>query len=266
MHVAWMLLLLALSLAFTRPAQAADEAALKRVVARLSLAAAPWCGRSTTLLPDGRRVCTLRVGLFKSPVDTPVAAQLLDMVVISRGMLAGLSEDELAVVVGHEFAHLALAHGRLRSEAAIAAGGGPPAESRHLVRSMLESVGNPPHPEAPTVPREQESDADALGLLLAMRAGYQARAGAALFANDLLTRHAWSHAVGATHPPMPERSAALLARAQALCGVLARGGALMLPESRLEPQPDYRRDEALKATLPATDCGGLSLNVTEAHR
>jgi Zn-dependent protease with chaperone function len=248
---AFQALLLCLALLLPgRLAQAADEALLKRVVARVAQAAAPWCGRSTALRSDGVRVCTVRVSVIEDRQPQEEAAQFLGFVVVTRSLLKTLDEDELAFVVGHEFAHLALAHGYLRAQARQPAGTPLPASVLHL----LEAVGSAPHEQAPKGQRDQEREADALGLLFVMRAGYSAQAGERFFGGSLGRNATTMHTEEQTHPPMAERARAMGKLAAALCARVAAGQPLLLPEERLLPAPSYRLEEALAAVLPAADC------------
>lgn len=236
-----------------RPGVAADDIVLQRVAARISESAGPWCGRSSELRADGRRVCTLSVVLLEDRGAVEQASQLLDLVGVTRSLLSVLDEDQLAVVVGHEFAHLVLGHGQLRARAMQAGGDRAPAALQYL----LEAVGNAPHDQAPIDPRDQEQDADALGLLFAMRAGYAARAGESLFGSALLRAAKWTHSGGLTHPASAKRSLALRDLAMSLCVDVARQRPLMLNDDRLLPLSEYRREEAASALVPPADCSGV---------
>ncbi len=234
------------------PACAADETQLREVQARLSQVAAPWCGKATELLADGRRVCTLTVTVL--PSDQALAANLLDRVVVSTGFLSKVSADELAAVLGHEFAHFALGHARWNA-LDQARGQALPAAVQHTLDKLPE-----PHAETPTIPQQRELDADGLGQLLALRAGYDPAAAARLFAQAPQRLAGWQDAAAgsATHPPTPERAKALAARAQALCQRLRAGQPLLPTEDRLLPAEDYRREEAQAAPLPpASACAGV---------
>lgn len=244
--------LVAWAAALAAPAGAAEETPLHEVHARLALAAAPWCGRATELRADGRRVCTLTVTVL--PADQALAVNLLDHVVVSTGFLSKVSADELAAVLGHEFAHFALGHARWN--ALDRAQVQPLAAA---VQHMLDRLPEP-HAETPTSPQQRELDADGLGQLLALRAGYDPAAAARLFAQAPQRLAGWQDAAAgsATHPPTPERAQALAARAQALCQRLRAGQPLLPSEDRLLPAQDYRREEAQAAPLPPTSaCAGV---------
>lgn len=211
-------LVLALAAGAGGSAHAADSATLARVHERLALAAGPWCDRAAELGTDGQRRCTLRVLVVEA--EQANAAQFADTVLLLRPLLEALDEPTLAVALGHEIAHLVLGHGRRR----LAAG----------------------HPDTPADPKAQELDADALGLLLAMRAGYPATAGARLF-ESVPHLPGWGPASDATHPAPPDRAAALREVARQACATLAAGAPLMPQPVRLLPLAEHRRDEALAA-------------------
>lgn len=236
------LALLALAAA---PAQAADDATLERVQQRLALAAGPWCDRVAELGADGLRRCTLKLHVVETGGAN--AAQFFDAVYLLRPLLAGVDEAELAVVLGHEIAHLVLAHARQRLRVLLAAA---PAEQRaglEPLASLHRSLQSDVHPQAPAEPHDQEFDADALGLVLAMRAGYPASAGANLFERKVGRLPGWEPDASPTHPAAAERAARLRRVAQRACAAIAAGEPLMPAEERLLPVAEYRRDEARNA-------------------
>lgn len=244
-------------LSATPCARAADEATLQRVQARVSQAAGAWCGRSSTLGVDGVRRCLLQVKVVDSVRTGPFAGHLFGLILITRSLLDQLDEDTAAFVLAHEVAHLALGHAKLKLAGAASA----PATGavQQALRAMEASIGNLPPEGTPEDPKLQELDADALGLLLSMRAGYPATAGVRFF-KDLqslpgLPQGTW-HKDG-THPPIETRAAALRQHARAFCRLLGEQKPLIPAESRLQPQPDYRLQEALAATVPQPQCTDL---------
>ena len=100
-----------------------------------------------------------------------------------------LSDDEIAVVMGHEVAHALREHSREQASQAIAAQGaitaisigaalfgiGLPSGSTDLANVAYESL------VATSFSRSAESEADIIGLELSARAGYDPRAGATLW-------------------------------------------------------------------------------------
>lgn len=119
-----------------------------------------------------------------------------------------LSDDEVAMIMGHEMAHALLEHARER----MAKSGGTSLGLRALAALFgLGSLGDMAAQATSQVislkfGRDDESEADALGLLLAARAGYDPRAGVSLWqkmgaANAGKAPPAWL----STHPAGPER-------------------------------------------------------------
>jgi hypothetical protein len=130
---------------------------------------------------------------------------------------------------------------------------------------LLKSVQPPPHADAAADPLAQEFDADALGLLLAMRAGHPAAAAMRLF-RRIGTLPSWEgSAASATHPAPAARVAALAHHAAQGCRLLAGGQALLPTEPRLLPPAEYRQMEAREAPEsrpPGKVCAGVPLEPT----
>jgi hypothetical protein len=201
----------------------ADAPALARVQERLALAAEPWCDRAAEPGPDGLRRCTLRVTVLDA--QRADAAPPADSVLLLRPLVEALDEATLAVVVGRKLARLVLGHVR-------------PAGPEGLPAQVL--------------------DADALGLVLAMRAGYPASAGARLF-ESVHGLPGWEAGSGSTHPAPAERAAALREVARQACARLGAGRPLLPAQERLLPLDQHRRDEAGAAPgawPPASVCDG----------
>ncbi len=143
-----------------------------------------------------------------------------------------LSDDEVAVIMGHEAAHALLEHARER----MAKSTGTTVGLRMLAAVFgLGGIGDVAAQYGSQLlglkfSRDDESEADALGLLLAARAGYDPRAGVALWqkmasANAGKAPPQWL----STHPAGPERIKDIEAR-------LPRS----LPEFQRAGQPDRR--------------------------
>ena len=249
--------LLAGAAALATSAGAADEPMLARVQARISLAAAAWCDRAAELGVDGTRRCVLDVKSIDDGVAPAAhAIQFSSSIALTRSILVSLDEDALAVVLGHEVAHLVLGHGLLRVRQELARL--PPsqrepasAQAQLALQGLLESSQPAPHPQTPTDPRAQEFDADTLGLVFAVRAGYAAYAGARFFGRAASALPGWARGNGTTHPSLPARARALAALAAVLCQALKDGKPLLPNEERLLPQAEHRREEARAARLPA---------------
>jgi predicted Zn-dependent protease len=143
-----------------------------------------------------------------------------------------LSDDEVAIIMGHEVGHALLEHARER----MAKSTGTNVGLRLLAAVFgLGSIGDLAAQYGAQLAslkfsRDDESEADALGLLLAARAGYDPRAGVSLWkkmgeANAGKAPPAWL----STHPAGPERIREIEAR-------LPRA----LPEFQRAGQPDRR--------------------------
>jgi predicted Zn-dependent protease len=96
----------------------------------------------------------------------------------------GATDDELAAVIGHEIGHALREHGRERASQAMAqqvavgvigAIAGIPQGALDLAPMVLDVTFNLPHS------REQEQEADRIGVELAARAGYDPRAAISLW-------------------------------------------------------------------------------------
>jgi len=143
-----------------------------------------------------------------------------------------LSDDEVATIMGHEVAHALLEHARermakstgtsvgLRALAAVFGLGGVGDLAAQYTAQFISLKFS----------RDDESEADALGLLLSARAGYDPRAGVSLWqkmgaASGGKAPPAWL----STHPAGPERI-------KDIEGRLPRA----LPEFQRAAQPDRR--------------------------
>jgi predicted Zn-dependent protease len=139
-----------------------------------------------------------------------------------------LSDDEVAVIMGHEVAHALLEHARER----MAKSGGTTFGLRALAAIFgLGSLGDLAaqgmgHLASLKFSRDDESEADGLGLLLSARAGYDPRAGVTLWqkmsaANAGKAPPAWL----STHPASPERVKEIEAKLPRLAPVFERASA-----------------------------------------
>ncbi|GMV47992.1 MAG: hypothetical protein AMXMBFR66_33900 [Pseudomonadota bacterium] len=148
-----------------------------------------------------------------------------------------LSDDEVAVIMGHEIAHALLEHARermakgtgtqllLRGGAALL-GLGQAGDIAAQYGSQLLSL---------KFSRDDESEADALGLVLAARAGYDPRAGVGLWRKmGEATRGKAPPQWLSTHPAGPTRIKDIEAR---LPAVLPLYEAAARPERRYAPPP-----------------------------
>lgn len=139
--------------------------------------------------------------------------------------LAGGSDDEIAVVMGHEVAHVSSRHGAERqSQAAlialggVALGVGTQDDKNHEYYLLAYGVGSTLG--ALAYSREHETEADTVGLGFAARAGYDPRA-AAVFWRKMVAKENGARPPKwlSTHPPSGERIAKLEGLAPSLVPV-----------------------------------------------
>lgn len=220
------LLLATAWLALHAPAsRGATAEQLAHVHARLQEVAAPWCERLTERDAEGRKRCTIPVKTVAA--DRARMANILGTVYVTEPMLATLSEPELALVAGHEFAHIVLGHAVISARL-----GNAPAP---LLRAA-EFTNVPPRDGAPEDRHAAELDADRLGLFFAGLAGYPVRQLAAGW-RDLVARLPLGpRAADDQHPPDAERAQQLQLAADEFCARGQRGDALMPALDRLQPR------------------------------
>jgi hypothetical protein len=145
------------------------------------------------------------------PLDVPNAFAVEGAVAVTTGLLDLLdSDDEVAVVVGHELGHIILRHVERKVTAGgvlkgvVGVGVLLPAEivlpgSGQLLGGVIQGVEN-------RFNRDQERDADRWGVRLAAGAGYDPEASIALI--DELEKEAPVGGMAqffSIHPPYPER-------------------------------------------------------------
>lgn len=154
-----------------------------------------------------RKKITYRFRIVDAPAPNAFALPG-GYVFITTGMLAVIdSEAELAMVLGHEIAHVDLRHCIERYQSAVRLrklGLGPAADLVLVARLPIAQIYR----------REQELDADAEGLSLAVQAGYDPRAAAA-FTSRLAS------AVGREPVPSAPARAPLAELTQAAGGALS---------------------------------------------
>jgi Zn-dependent protease with chaperone function len=189
-----------------------------------------WVRRGETLVEASIEVEHLPWNVeFKVVEDDAVDAFATPgTITITTGMLRFLrSDDELAIVVGHELAHLTKRHtiGRVALTlpgvvlgvlASVIAPG-----TQRLVTSLIERVvANLIRAGVTRVDRDMERQADVFGLLYTHSAGYDPRAGSEVwgrFAVEL--PRTMTTALFAVHPPSTER----LLRIQKITDALQAG-------------------------------------------
>lgn len=168
-----------------RPTPAVAVARFRSVVDRVEPVA-----RSVCRAESPQRNCDFQI-LVDTRMDQPVNAfQTVDragrpaIIFTAAMILDARSEDELAFVMGHEAGHHIAGHlARQRDSAvatAILAGmlaqaGGAPAQAVQVATEVGAAVG------ARVYSQDFELEADAIGTVIAFRAGYDAERGAAVF-------------------------------------------------------------------------------------
>ncbi|MCE9523831.1 MAG: M48 family metalloprotease [Alphaproteobacteria bacterium] len=155
-------------------------------------------GDTLTLTPQ--TVCEFPTLLVRSPEINAAADGRLLAITTSLFELTR-SDDELAVILGHELAHNLLGHLKKFSEAQKKPGGLLDAFVRATIGTAVASAKSTPYSI------EFEREADYVGLHIAARAGYDITAAASLWRRLNETLRATS--VIKTHPSGPERLQAI---------------------------------------------------------
>ncbi len=145
-----------------------------------------------------------------------------------------LSDDEVAMIMGHEAAHALLEHAREQAGKNTLTTGGL------RLGAALLGLGNVGDFAAQGLgqlaslaySRDDESEADALGLIMAAKAGYDPRAGVTLWQKMSAKAGGAPPAILSTHPSGPQRIKDIEAR---LVKVLPMYQAAAKPERRFEP-------------------------------
>lgn len=209
-----------------RPGDYLEAIGAKTIVTHedlLDLGDAVVAGPVTVSVVRGETRLEVRVEVEPLPAKVRFAVEENDAVdayatpgtiTVTTGMLRFLhSDDELAIVLGHELAHITKRHalGRVALKVppllvGILAGIVAPGSQR-LVSSFVErAVANMIRVAVTKVDRDIEREADIYGLVYAHRAGFDPRAGNAVwerFAVEL--PQTLTAALFALHPPSSER-------------------------------------------------------------
>jgi predicted Zn-dependent protease len=195
----------------SRQAQPLPDAAVARVAQRIATAGAPLC-REYLGGP-----CAFQVGI--DPASEPNAyASGQNQVAVTRGMLSILeNEDELAAVMGHEFAHH-LANHIQRASARTQLGGLAGSLAGVLLGTQLGATDPSSWAEqggqvGAGVGRlaysvEEEREADYLGAFLVARAGYDLDRAGGIWVRLTKAGGQDTTTLLSTHPAGPERLAA----------------------------------------------------------
>lgn len=125
------------------------------------------------------------------------------------GILAQLqlSDDEVAMVMGHEIAHALLEHAREQMGKGVVTSGVLRLGAALLGLGQIGDIGAQVGSQLLQLKygRDDEAQADALGLVLAAEAGYDPRAGVTLWQKMLAEGGGTPPALLSTHPAGPER-------------------------------------------------------------
>lgn len=181
----------------------------------------------------GVPACDYRAGVMEKDLINAFADG--KNVYVTTGMIRfAQSDDELAIVLGHEFAHNALGHVQQMRAQSMA---GMLLDLAILIFGGVDTGGLFSQVGRLVYSREFEADADYMGLYLAARAGYQIQ-----MAPNLWRRMAVEHPGSikgtwlATHPSSPERAVTLRETILEIEEKRAKGLPL-LPEKKGQPSP-----------------------------
>jgi hypothetical protein len=183
---------------------------------------------------EGTPACDYRVGVVED--DRVNALADGKNVLLTTGMLRFTeSDDELALVVGHELAHNALGHLTQKQAQVLA---GLLVDLAILVFGEVDTGGLFAKLGAIAYSEQMEADADYMGLYLVARAGY-AIDGAPVFWRRMAVEHPGGieENMLATHPSSPERAVALRRTIEEI-EAKRREGLPLVPELRSDESPD----------------------------
>ena len=192
-------------------------------------------GTPLTLVVPVQKVCA--VAAIPLAVDSVTAFAVGRGVLVTRGMMRFADDRELAIVMAHEIAHIALGHTHTKKQP----------DNKPSFDMQARTIPMPPSEPAPKpAPQQRELEADAVGLYLMAAAGLPIQDAANLWrriaANYPATIQS-SHL--RTHPASPERFIELERTVKELGQVMASGQPLV---ARLK---DGKYTAALVPVLPA---------------
>ena len=147
-----------------------------------------------------------------------------------------LSDDEVAMIMGHEAAHALLEHAREQMGKNTVTTGALRLGAALFGLGQLGDVGAQLGSQLLSLKfsRDDESEADALGLILAARAGYDPRSGVTLWQKMGATGGGAPPAMLSTHPSGPQRIKDIEGR---LPSVLPMFNTAPRPDRRFGPPP-----------------------------
>lgn len=169
------------------------------------------------LMPQARDICSQALG--KSGLECVYSLELLDnselnakadgeKIYINSGMVRFLeSDDEIAIVMGHEMAHNMLDHINKKMGSMLL---GAIVDGLIQGATGVSTGGAFQNAGAMAYSQEYEEEADYLGLYLASRAGYDIGVAPTLWRRmGIESPGSIAHNYSGTHPSTPERSVAL---------------------------------------------------------
>ena len=181
------------------------KGATERYIARTSVAAKQGAvrlkfkgGDEVTVTPD--TVCEFPTLLVRSE-DENAAADGTVLAITSGLLKHTTSDDEIALILGHELAHNILRHLELVKTAKPASGSLLDAFAKSAIGTAVAATVNRPFSV------QYEKEADRAGLIFMARAGYDIDAATAFWKR--LNEAMKSKSVAATHPAGPERLKAI---------------------------------------------------------
>jgi len=190
-------------------------------------------GEEVSVSLDGVPACDYRAAVMEKDVVNAFADG--KNVFVTTGMLRfAESDDELAVVLGHEFAHNALGHMRQQLAQSFA---GMLVDLAIAIFGGVDSGGLFQQLGGRVYSKEFEADADYMGLYLTARAGYDIQ-----IAPTLWRRMAVEHPGNikgtwlSTHPSTPERAVTLKETIEEINEKKAKG-LPVVPEKKQEAPP-----------------------------
>jgi predicted Zn-dependent protease len=155
-----------------------------------------------------------------------------------HGILAQLqlNDDEVAMIMGHEMAHAVREHARERIGKTMATRGGISIAASLLGLGDLGRVAADMGGQLLTLKfgREDESEADLVGMELAARGGYDPRAGVTLWQKMAAAAKGAPPQFLSTHPSSATRIQEIEASLPKVAGLYARAGK---PAQRYQPPP-----------------------------
>jgi hypothetical protein len=197
-------------------------------------------GATLDITVGAHQVCN--VGLRYAPSDTVNAAVSKTELIVTAGMLRFAPDDQdLALVLGHELAHMALRHVEewVNDARARAAGG---VVSAIFGRAVVLPARDP-------YGQDKERDADYLGIYLAAAAGYEVSAAPEFWRRMAARQPATiKESFTASHPSAPERYLRLQAAVAEIAEKQKQGQPLLpnLVELKTAYEGDYVSFEAGK--------------------